>query len=123
MELIGKVYKVMPVETGEGKNGTWKKQQVIIEVDGGKFPKKVAMVFWSELTNSEAFVEGKDISVEFDLESREFNGKWYTDVKGWRINKTENNTAAPKKETSYKAPSYSEADIPPAAPIEDDLPF
>ena len=32
MELIGKVYKVMPVETGEGKNGTWKKQQVIIEV-------------------------------------------------------------------------------------------
>ncbi|HNE50056.1 MAG TPA: DUF3127 domain-containing protein [Chitinophagales bacterium] len=125
MELIGKVYKVMPVETGEGKNGTWKKQQVIIEVEGGKFPKKVAMVFWSELTNSEAFVEGKDISVEFDLESREFNGKWYTDAKAWRINKNSsgsaNSTAAAYPASS--AAAFTEADIPPAATIEDDLPF
>ncbi|HOU47443.1 MAG TPA: DUF3127 domain-containing protein [Chitinophagales bacterium] len=125
MELIGKVYKVMPVETGEGKNGTWKKQQVIIEVDGGKFPKKVAMVFWSELTNSEAFVEGGDISVEFDLESREFNGKWYTDAKAWRINKSTSGSTS-SSAAAYNAPpaaAYTESDIPPAATVEDDLPF
>lgn len=115
----------MPVETGEGKNGTWKKQQVIIEVDGGKFPKKVAMVFWSELTNSEAFVEGGDISVEFDLESREFNGKWYTDAKAWRINKSTSGSTS-SSAAAYNAPpaaAYTESDIPPAATVEDDLPF
>ena len=42
MELSGKVFKAMPVESGEGKNGVWKKQQIIIEIDNGKYPKKVA---------------------------------------------------------------------------------
>ncbi|HNY56058.1 MAG TPA: DUF3127 domain-containing protein [Chitinophagales bacterium] len=89
MELSGKVFKAMPVESGEGKNGVWKKQQIIIEIDNGKYPKKVAVVFWGDLVNSDAFAEGRDISVEFDVESREYNGKWYTDVKAWRINKTD----------------------------------
>ena len=88
MELSGKVFKVLPVESGEGKNGTWKKQQVVIETDGGKYPKKVAVVFWGDLVNSSSFVDGNDISIEFDVESREFNGRWYTDVKAWRINTT-----------------------------------
>lgn len=123
MELKRKVYEIKPVESGEGRNGAWQKQLIVLEMENGKYPKKVAIQFWSDLVNHESFVQGNDISIEADVESREFNGKWYTDVKGWRINKTENNTAAPKKETSYKAPSYSEADIPPAAPIEDDLPF
>jgi hypothetical protein len=65
MELSGKVFKAMPVESGEGKNGVWKKQQIIIEIDNGKYPKKVAVVFWGDLVSSDAFVEGKDISVEF----------------------------------------------------------
>jgi hypothetical protein len=39
-----------------------------------KYPKKVAVVFWGDLVSSDAFVEGKDISVEFDIESREYNG-------------------------------------------------
>lgn len=125
MELSGKVYKVMPVESGEGKNGTWKKQQVIIEMENGKYPKKVAIVFWGDLVESDSFVEGRDISVEFDIESREYNGKWYTDVKAWRINKAAAGAPAPKSSASYgpaAAPAYTESDIP-AAPIDDDLPF
>lgn len=123
MELSGKVFKVMPVESGEGKNGTWKKQMVVIETDGGKYPKKVAVIFWSDLVNSSSFVEGKDISVEFNVESREYNGKWYTDVIAWRINTTStaNNqsTAAVANNTS---PAYTAADAP-NEQIEDDLPF
>ena len=127
MELIGKVFKVMSVESGEGKNGVWKKQQIVIETDGGKYPKKVAVVFWSDLVDNAGFVEGKDISVEFDVESREYNGKWYTDVKAWRINKTEsNNTSSSNTSSAATAntttPAYTEADVP-AAQIDDDLPF
>lgn len=125
MELSGKVFKAMPVESGEGKNGVWKKQQIIIEIDNGKYPKKVAVVFWGDLVSSDAFVEGKDISVEFDIESREYNGKWYTDVKAWRINRTENNSNVSKTVTSSGpavAPAYTEADVP-ANQIDDDLPF
>ncbi len=125
MELSGKVFKVMPVESGEGKNGIWKKQQVIIEMESGKYPKKVAVVFWGDLVSSDAFAEGRDISVEFDVESREYNGKWYTDVKAWRINKTENSSNVSKNVASAGpavAPAYTEADVP-STQIDDDLPF
>ncbi len=124
MELSGKVFKVLPVESGEGKNGTWKKQMIVIETDGGKYPKKVAVTFWGDLVNSSSFVDGKDISVEFDVESREYNGKWYTDVKAWRINNSapassNNNNSKP---LVNEAPAHNLADVP-AEHIDDDLPF
>ncbi len=127
MELSGKVYKVNPVESGEGKNGVWKKQQVVLEIDNGKYPKKVAVVFWGDLVNSDSFAEGRDISVEFEVESREYNGKWYTDVKAWRINNNNNNTssnnnAAKATPVQNAAPAYTTADVP-ADQIDDDLPF
>ncbi len=124
MELSVKVFKVMPVESGEGKNGTWKKQMIVIETDGGKYPKKVAVTFWGDLVNSSSFVDGKDISVEFDVESREYNGKWYTDVKAWRINNSTSNNNESKSFTSNNntPPAYTAADAP-NEQIEDDLPF
>lgn len=124
MELSGKVFKVLPVESGEGKNGTWKKQAVVIETAHDKYPKKVAVQFWGDLVNHENFVEGKDISVEFDVESREYMGKWYTDVKAWRVNRRENTQSSTNTSTTsaqQATPAYSEADVP--AQIDDDLPF
>lgn len=124
MELSGKVFKVLPVESGEGKNGTWKKQAVVIETAHEKYPKKVAVQFWGDLVNHENFVEGNDISVEFDVESREYNGKWYTDVKAWRVNRKENTQSSANTATAsvqQATPAYTEADVP--AQIDDDLPF
>lgn len=131
MELSGKVFKVMPVESGEGKNGTWKKQQVVIETDSsGKYPKKVCVVFWSDLVNSDSFIDGKDISIEFDIESREYNGKWYTDVKAWKINSSaaasNNNSSASNNSkplvNENAAPAHNLSDVP-NEQIDDDLPF
>lgn len=123
MEVKGKIYKVNPVQSGESKNGLWKKQEVVIETDGGKYPKKVCVVFWTDLVNAANFQEGSEISVEADVESREYNGKWYTDVKAWRINKTEQ-TAKPSSAPSVDNPAtdYNEVAIP-NEQIEDDLPF
>jgi hypothetical protein len=126
MELSGKVFKVLPVESGEGKNGTWKKQMIVIETDGGKYPKKVAVTFWSDLAENAGFVEGRDISVEFDVESREYNGKWYTDVKAWRINNnaapTNSNNNSSKPLVNETTPAHNMADVP-NEQMDDDLPF
>lgn len=124
MEISGKVFKVMPVETGEGRNGTWKKQQIIIETAHERYPKKVAIIFWGDLTEHDSFAEGKDISVEFDIESREFNNRWYTDVKAWRINSNSNNSQTSNTPPSVNnVPQYTETDAPNTSAIEDDLPF
>lgn len=125
MELSGKIFKVLPKETGEGKNGSWTKQSIVIETPHERYPKKVCVALWGDIVNNNTFVEGADISVEFDVESREYMGKWYTDVKAWRINKTNANTGNSQQPvstaTTNNAPTYKEADAPAIA--DDDLPF
>ena len=104
MEISGKILKVMPLESGEGKNGTWKKQLLVIEIENGKYSKKVATTLWNDLTDN-TFQEGAEISIEFDVESREYNGKWYTDVKAWKINKNSSVQVA-KQEVKEDTSSY-----------------
>jgi len=83
MELTGKLVAVLPEQTGNGKNGVWKKQDVVVETEG-KFPKKVCVSIWGDKVDRSLLQMGAQLRVSFDLESREFNGKWYTDVKAWK---------------------------------------
>jgi hypothetical protein len=127
MEISGKIFKVLPLQTGESQRGKWQKQDIVIETENGKFPKKVCVSMWGDLITNNSFEEGKDISVEFDVESREYNGKWYTDVKAWRINKVDGGKSA-SADSNYSKPAYNSAPAPqvedmPAAQIDDDLPF
>jgi hypothetical protein len=125
MEISGKILKVMPLESGEGKNGTWKKQLLVIEIENGKYSKKVATTLWNDLTDN-TFQEGAEISIEFDVESREYNGKWYTDVKAWKINKNSSVQVA-KQEVKEDTSSYQANVESASASIVneeiDDLPF
>lgn len=125
MELSGKVFKMMPLETGEGKNGVWKKQQVVIETENAKYPKKVAVTLWGDLVGNESISEGKGVSVEFDVESREHNGKWYTDVKVWRINTSHKKTeSVPQSEFNKVADANGLVQEPlPTDDDDSDLPF
>ncbi|MDB5228160.1 MAG: hypothetical protein JWN78_2353 [Bacteroidota bacterium] len=133
MELSGKIFKVLPLQSGESQRGKWQKQDVVIETENGKFPKKVCVTMWGDLLSNNSFEEGKDISVEFDVESREFNGKWYTDVKAWRVNRIEGgsqNSAGNNNSnnSNYQKPSFNNAPPAPvenvsASQIDDDLPF
>lgn len=84
MEIKGKVVQLLPLQTGAGKNGTWKKQDFVIETDG-QYPKKVCISAWGDKVGAESLQVGKDVNVSFDVESREYNGKWYTDLKAWKL--------------------------------------
>lgn len=84
MELSGKIIDILPTQEGEGKNGSWKKQSVIIE-HGDKFPRKLCVTLWGELATQEKSCVGKEIEASLDLESRENNGRWYTEVKAWKF--------------------------------------
>src|SRR5688500_16045146 len=84
MEISGKLVQFLPLQTGQGKNGTWKKQEIIIE-QGGQYPKKVCVAVWGDKIDISSYKIGDNIEVAFDIESREFNGRWYTDVKAWKV--------------------------------------
>jgi len=105
----------MPEQTGEGKNGTWKKQNIIVDTDG-QYPKSVCITFWGDRADRSLFREGASVRVHFDLESREFKGSWYTDVKGWKVESAHGGgvMASPPAESEDDSGSgIPEVDLPP----------
>ena len=116
MEISGTVVNLLPMQTGQGKNGTWKKQEFILETPG-QFPKKVCISLWGDKVDETKISSGDKITASINIESREFNGRWYTDVRAWKIQKgsgssTDRETAPPPDETFV-----------PDSTGTDDLPF
>ena len=84
MQLTAKLVQLLPVQTGAGKNGQWKKQDIIVETDG-QYPKKVCISIWGDKVDEAHLKPGNRLKIDFDVESREYNGRWYTDVKAWKV--------------------------------------
>jgi len=96
LELIGKLVKILPEQTGQGKNGTWTKQQFVIETID-QFPKQVCLMAWGDKASDlKQFAPGDPLRVLFSVESREYNDRWYTDVRAWRIELAEGQGSQPQ---------------------------
>ena len=84
MQLTAKLTPLLPVQTGAGKNGEWKKQDIIVETDG-QYPKKVCISIWGDKIKDGQLQIGNLLQIDFDIESREYNERWYTELKAWKI--------------------------------------
>lgn len=122
MEIQGKLIKKLDRQTGQGKNGTWVKQEFVIETLE-QYPRKVCISLWGDkVKDIETIQVGEQIKVSINIESREFNGRWYTDVRAWRIElmgKSVNTGSEPE------LPPFDENLLPPMEEGTDDdgLPF
>ncbi|MEY3344231.1 MAG: hypothetical protein RL090_1915 [Bacteroidota bacterium] len=122
LELSGKVIQILPMESGEGRTGQqWKKQYFVIEYMDGNYPKKVSIMLWGDKTDALKSIQiGSDVKVSFNVESREYNGRWYTDIKAWRVESLGNSSAA----AAPMAAAESTGSFQPAdTGTENDLPF
>jgi len=77
----------MAVQSGTSSRGPWAKQEMVVEYKEGNFPNKLCVSVWGQDKVNELarFNAGDEVKIAFNLSSREFNGKWYTDVKAWKI--------------------------------------
>ena len=116
MQLTAKLTQLLPLQTGTGKNGQWKKQDIIVETDG-TYPKKVCISIWGDKINESVLKIGSQLDISFDVESREYNGKWYTDVKAWKIEMA--GAASASATTSANEVYFDEGQME----GKDDLPF
>lgn len=132
MEIIGKLLQKLPVLSGMGRTGnSWQKQEFVVETIE-QYPKKVCANLWGDKLDMLDKVNiGDTVKVSFSLESREFNGKWYTDVKAWKI---ELSTDVPVQAVAAPMTAPMAASAPAAMPtvdqdtftdtaVSDDLPF
>lgn len=124
MNISGKVVQVLPIQTGTSKAGNpWQRQEFILE-QGGQYPRKVCISLFGDNVAKIPQV-GQDVMVSVDIDSREFNGRWYTEIKAWNITHTGAQQAAPAPQQVATAPAAAPAQPQPApqAGAADDLPF
>ena len=136
MEITGKVVRLGTLTEGQSARGPWRKQELIIETEE-QYPRTVCLSCWTnQIDEIQKFAPGQTIKAQIDISSREFNGKWYTDVRVWRFDPV-GATAAPAApaqpvQQSYQQPTMHQTPpvaqptteyYPPAEDSVDDLPF
>ena len=133
LELVGKLIKTLPEVTGQSQKGTWQKQEFVVETTD-QFPKKVCVSLWGDKVGElKQFAPGDMLKLSLNLESREYNEKWYTEARVWRIEAAEGAEGGGSSGQGQSAPSAGKprAAQPTAVPFNSsfdddnsgDLPF
>ena len=131
LELEGRIVRKLGVQSGTSARGAWSKQEFVFEYQEGNFPTQVCMNVWGDdkVKELDKYQVGDKVKISFNLSSREYNGRWYTDVRAWRIEPA--GSAPQQPGYAQPAPAYG---APASAPMpsaddmssslsEDDLPF
>ena len=126
LEIEGRISRKFPKLTGQSANGPWVKQDFLLEFMDGSYSTEVCFTSFGtdKVAELDRFQVGDEVKVSFNLRGREFNGRWYNDVRVWRISPAGQAAQAPAVEAvqPQQAPPPSLEDMP----VEDDsndLPF
>lgn len=112
MEIQGKTIIILPLESGTSKSGnTWQKRNFVIETIG-QYPKKVCLQLFGDKVNECPNV-GDEVKVLFDIDSREYNGRWYTQLNAWKV----------ERQRAQEAPQQAASQAQTTAQSDDQLPF
>ena len=124
LELEGRIARKLPVQQGTSARGAWAKQEFIFEYQEGNFPSQICMNVWGDdkVRDLDKYQVGDKVKISFNLSSREYNGRWYTDVRAWRIEPAGQQQAYAAQAVPAPAPMPSIDDM--STPLsDDDLPF
>lgn len=84
MEIVGKVILALPEQSGvSAKGNSWKKREYVLETFDS-FPRKIHFDFFGDKADQYPLNPGDSIRLSFDIESREYNGRWFTSIRGWK---------------------------------------
>lgn len=122
LEIEGRIKQKLSRQSGQSARGAWEKQEFILEYQDGNYPADVMVTAFGsdKVADLERYQVGDAVKVSFNLRAREYNGRWYNDVRLWKIVPAGQNAAQQPPVQQAPAPTLDDmpADIP-----ENDLPF
>ena len=122
LELEGRIKQKLSRQSGQSARGAWEKQEFILEYQDGNYPADVMVTAFGsdKVADLDRYQVGDAVKVSFNLRAREYNGRWYNDVRLWKIAPAGQNAAQQPPVQQAPAPTLDDmpADIP-----ENDLPF
>ena len=130
MEIQGKIIAVLPERSGVSARGEWKSQTYVIETQE-QYPKKVAFdVFGADRIANFDIHLGEVINVSFDIDAREYQGRYFNQIRAWNVNKVSQQATAQSRAgvgqqsapyTPNAKPQQPQSTAPSSDP--DNLPF
>ena len=85
MEIQGKIIAVLPTRSGTSARGTqWSSQTSVIETQE-QYPKKLAFDVINDKIDQFNIQVGEFLTVQFDINAREYNGRWFNSVNAWNV--------------------------------------
>lgn len=124
LEIEGRITQKLAAQSGQSARGTWARQDFVLEYQDGSFPTSVCFTAWGQDKVQELgkYQVGDTVRVAFNVRGREYNGRWYNDLRIWRISPAGNAApAAPAVPDLPAAPAPGIEDMP--ADFGDDMPF
>ncbi len=121
--IEGKLVEVLPVQEGVSTRGAWKKQDFVMETMD-QYPKKICVSCWNEKADEiQKFQQNDMLKVSINIESREYNSRWYTDIKAWKIEGSSTNSGNATNPSEPAAGNDDITGISFSSDDEGDLPF
>ena len=87
MELTGRIIAVLEAKSGTSSktDNPWMMQGYVIEVPG-QYPRHCAFTVFGEDRIKQLNIQnGEDLTVQFDIDAREYNGRWYNDFRAYNV--------------------------------------
>ncbi len=119
-KVKGKVFDILPLQTGTSARGEWKKQDFVIETADDQFPRKICFTLFNDKIDMiNGISNNNEVEVSFSIEGREYNGKWFHNINAFRIDRPV------QQESGIQSPPFTPDDIPSMSggSDTDDLPF
>ena len=135
MELTGRIIAVLPAQSGvSARTGNnWMSQDYVIEVPG-QYPRKCLFrIFGEDRIKSFNIQQGEDLTIQFDIDAHEYNGRWFNEVRAYNVIRGQQPVpgapmaaapqAAPFPPAGAATAPFPPAQEPSAEGSADDLPF
>lgn len=123
LTISGRIVSVLPLQQGESKAGKpWQKQEYILDT-GGQYPKKVCFSLFGDYLTKFPLQVGQDVTVSIDIESREWNSRWYTEVRAWNVTYAGQQPQAPAPQPPVAQPAPPQQQPAQQPQATDELPF
>lgn len=126
MEIIGKIITVLEARGGISKTSgnSWKIQEYVLETTE-QYPRRMCFnVFGEDKINQFNIQVGDNLKVSFDINAREYQGRWYNDIRAWAVERVSNDAPVPAADPFPTEPAPAAADpFAAASDSTDDLPF
>ena len=134
LTLEGTISAKLAPQSGQSARGAWARQDFVLEYPEGTFMSSACFTAWGQdkVAELDKFHVGEKVKVYFNVRAREYSGRWYNDLRIWKITPPDSAPAAdaaPRggytpEAPSYDAPAPTAEDMAPEGSFaNDDLPF